>query len=120
MYTLYNKNIAADLKILSAICATFFQLFRIAGRSRGTLAKPVYFKRFGEGFAHKFICRLELFVLVYFTIILMHAYVTSSLPLTVVNSRSPDLPNLVKQFQNCTTSDTWPCVGFDNFNIEIE
>ncbi|XP_035704338.1 lysophosphatidylserine lipase ABHD12 isoform X2 [Folsomia candida] len=66
------------------------KLFRIAGRSRGTLAKPVYFKRFGEGFAHKFICR------------------------------SPDLPNLVKQFQNCTTSDTWPCVGFDNFNIEIE
>ncbi|CAG7837827.1 unnamed protein product [Allacma fusca] len=55
------------------------KLFKIGHETRPKSAKPIYFKDFGEGYAHKYICR------------------------------SPDLSDIVNDFVRSAKTDSWPC-----------
>ncbi|CAL8139898.1 unnamed protein product [Orchesella dallaii] len=59
------------------------KLHSIAKRKRSSSAKPIYFKGFGEGFGHKYIYR------------------------------SPELPQLIRDFVHCSCVNQWPCPGFN-------
>jgi len=59
------------------------KLHTIARRIRPTSSKPIYFKGFSDGFGHKFIYK------------------------------SPELPQLIKDFIQCSLIDHWPCPGFN-------
>jgi abhydrolase domain-containing protein 12 len=62
------------------------KLYRIGIETRGNNSKPMYFLRFGEGYAHKYICR------------------------------SPALPKYVREFVRCSITDAWPCDVLDANN----
>jgi len=66
------------------------KLYQAALDTRGNTSKPVYFRRFGEGYAHKYICR------------------------------SPELPGFVNEFVRCSVNDDWPCEVLQNSESETE
>jgi len=59
------------------------KLYNIGITTRNSTAKPLYFKAFGQGYAHKFICR------------------------------SPELPPVLMEFYRCSIENTWPCKAMD-------
>lgn len=75
------------MELVASLSLHFFisslQLHTIARNIRSNNAKPIYFKGFGDGFGHKFIYR------------------------------SPELPQLIKDFVQCSITDHWPCPGFN-------
>jgi abhydrolase domain-containing protein 12 len=65
------------------------KLFKIGYETRPESAKPIYFKDFGEGYAHKYICR------------------------------APELSEIINDFVVSAKTDNWPCQSLEASSLAL-